>query len=272
VLRATAVMAAALAAAISASADDEVVVFRHTFATGEVWRERVSVGIQILDGAGGVVSSDETTVVERVEVQGVSPQGSALLRRSDASVSGGKHTVVSISDRGEYTSAPAVGDVAPERGAAEYAALWAMRAPVLPDGPVAPGRPRTRQLIVSWPGTTLAVVETATLVSVEFVDGRRVARIELVRSCPPAAGVVTVDALAAPAAGASAAVPAGARAVVDLGGIGGRGEIVFDVAAGRMLAYRMEETVGLTSSVGRTTITRTARITVSIARLADNAP
>jgi len=253
-----------LAAASGGRAAEEAVSLRYVFRTGEVWREKATLSIEMLSPTGEVLSRREASWTDRVEVASVSTQGSALLRRTPANDRAAREPVeVTVSDRGAYalSHGPA--------GEAEgmFASAVASRAPVLPEGPLATGAERTREMTLRWAEAELVVAETATVARFEKVDGMERAVVKLRRTGRPAAEALSVAALAASPRGALIAGTWETTISVDVSGSSGAGELEFDVAAGRLISYRMEETLGLAVRFGPTALQRTGRITFTLRRL-----
>jgi hypothetical protein len=252
-----------LAAAPRAGAAEDAVSLRYIFRTGEVWREEATLTVEMLDASGTSLSRRTTSWVDRVEVVSVSTQGNALLRRTSGGEGPEREPLeVTISDRGIYRLP---GDARP-RARGMLASAVASRAPVLPEGPVAIGAARTRQIELRWEDTPFVVTETATLDRIEKTNGQAAAVIALRRQGRPAPAALTVEALASSPRGSLIAETRPARIAVDISGSSGTGVLRFDVATGRLVSYRAEETVGLSVQFGETALQRTGRITFSVHR------
>lgn len=220
-------------AAFAAEPPARATSFRYRFRRGDSWRERVVHQVEVRDEKGEAVSSRRTERTEVVQVVSVDAVGDAKLRRRPE---------------------PAA-ESAPEQpfeyrmtaeGVLHGAHVFSRFAPVLPSAPLAPGdtSDRTTGLALGG-GMFLSTTETTTFAGAERVEGRKIARLSLRRRPGRDASVRLLDVLRAPEKDAWLALTEPARVRLEVTGLAGEGELVFDAFAGKLVSYRMLETSGL---------------------------
>lgn len=235
-----AILLLAAQAAFAAEPPARAIEFRYRFRRGDSWRERVVHQVEVRDEKGEVVSSRRTERTEVVQVVSVDAKGDAKLRRRPE------------------PAGPA-GKSAPEEpfeyrmtaeGVLHGAHVFSRFAPVLPSVPLAPGESSNRTTgLALGGGTFLSTTETATLAGAERIEGREIARLSLRRRPGRDASVRLLDALRAPKKDAWLAVTEPARVRLEVTGLAGEGELLFDGLAGKLVSYRMLETSGIDATL-----------------------
>ncbi len=107
-----------------------------------------------------------------------------------------------------------------------------------------------REIATSVPGCgVFFATETATLTATERAGGTETAKLALKRHAGHEESVMLVDALRAPERDAWLVVTEPARVRLEVTGLAGEGELVFDTFAGKLVSYRMLETTALEATL-----------------------
>lgn len=250
---------AALAAEAVAPAAAGGVRLRYSFRQGEGWYERVAEELRVAcirSGAGERRWERKSSRLEAVEVVSAAGDGSAVLRRTPMRSPGvrepfAESVEVAVRPSGE------VGAVVPTgtgRGGSAARALsevlgWTSRAwPVLPEATC------EREVRIETPWGTLSAGETSSLVGHERPGGAVV--VDIRRS--GWSGAVEVPALLPPGGEGGVFPGAGAVRIEAVTG-GGTGRLVFDASRGRLVSWRLQESLELAAELAG----RTATVSVS---------
>ncbi len=244
------VLVLAAHAALAGESAPRAVSLRYRFRPGETWRERVLHEVEVRGEKGDVVSSRRTERTDIVEVVSVDAGGGAVLRRRPEPRKGSapeEPFEYGMSARGEV-SASGESEAAGEDPAP--APLSDRFAPVLPPGALLPGEGSGREIETPVPGCgVFFATETATLAGTERVGGRETAKLALKRRAGDEESVMLVEALRAPERDAWLAVTEPARVRLEVTGLAGEGELVFDTFAGKLVSYGMLETTALEATL-----------------------
>jgi hypothetical protein len=123
-------------------------------------------------------------------------------------------------------------------------------APVVPREALLLGESTDREIETSVPACgVFFATETATLAGTERVGGRETAKLALKRRTGHEESVALVDALRAPEGDAWLVVTEPARVRLEVTGLAGEGELVFNTFAGKLVSYRMLETTALDATL-----------------------
>ena len=238
------VLVLAARAAFAGESHARAVSLRYRFRPGGTWRERVLHEVEVRDEKGDVVSSRRTERTDIVEVVSVGAGGGAVLRRRAEPRKG-----PAPEEPFEYRMS-ASGESAETVEAFPPASLSDRFAPVLPSAPLLPGESADREIATAVPGCgVFFATEMATLVGTERAGGRETAKLSLKRRAGHEESVALVDAVRAPDRDAWLVVTEPARVRLEVTGLAGEGELVFDTFAGKLVSYRMLETTALKATL-----------------------